>query len=479
MTSEPSAFGPDGMLRDGRAWTSLHKGVFGDIAIDYAATVEELILTDPEGQAMGSLFTTAYVREGQAAAGRPVVFAFNGGPGSSAIWLHLGALGPFRIDMDDDLDLGAAPARPVKPNVHSLLDAADVVLIDPVGTGFGRLARGQAPRAVYDVEADARYFAAVVRRWLRRHRRELSPKYILGESYGSIRAVVLAQRLTGADGELFQPVALDGIILVSQALDLSAKGAVVGPAIALPTMAATAWLHGRIQGCDLESVVEAARVFARETYVPALFAGSTLPKAQRETIAARLAELTGVPAGYFLARDLTIAKEAFTTELLRDVDRVMGRTDTRRTLPRPMTPISTKENDAAYNGDTPAFTASAPGYFRDRLKVDLDLEYVLSSSDIYRDWRYNDGVGPFPDYDYTKHLADVLARNGRTRAFIATGFCDLTTTVGAAEYLKSRLRPDAAGRTELAHYVGGHMLYTHEPSLAAFAADLRRFVGGV
>uniref|UniRef100_B0T925 Peptidase S10 serine carboxypeptidase n=1 Tax=Caulobacter sp. (strain K31) TaxID=366602 RepID=B0T925_CAUSK len=303
--------------------------------VRYVARLDETVLTKADGAPEARLITPVYERAGPRARSRPVLFAFNGGPGSSSVYLHLGVLGPRRLDLPGDASPPAPPYRMVA-NAETVLDTADLVLIDPVGTGLSRLLDPGQHAAYYSVDGEGRYLARFIRQWLAQHGRTDAPVFILGESYGAMRAVAITKHLILDPGPT---VDLRGLMLVSQSIGVhetvQRRGNLVGQAVALPTLGAIAWYHHRAQteGLDLQAFLDKVQAFATDDYLPALYAGNGLPAARREAIADVLARLTGVSAKTWLANDLQISKEAYRRLILADQGQQVGRNDARFTGP--------------------------------------------------------------------------------------------------------------------------------------------------
>jgi carboxypeptidase C (cathepsin A) len=449
--------------------------VFHGVSVRYTAVVGETILTDESGAPAASIFATSYLREdGPNKTKRPVIFAFNGGPGSASLYLHMGALGPKRVALPADVDAAVTPPYKTMDNQYSLLDAADLVLIDPVETGFSRIAAGAKSASFYTAAGDAKEFAQFIRAWLKANGREASPKYILGESYGTIRAVLLADEL--AKGK--PAVGLDGIVLLGQAVNIvetvQRSGNIVGYAVNLPALAAIAWYHGCIDktGKTLDRFLDDAYAFAMGEYLAALAKGQDLSEAERAQVAAKLARFTGISTSYYLSHDLVISKERFRVEILKDKGLVVGRSDGRYT----------GSAASAGRGGTdpagkvmPAFEATVKEYLAKDLGVTSGDEYRPRDPRAEPGWNYGGAPSPFTDYDLAGTLARLVKPENGPRLMIGTGFYDTMTTTGATRYLVTRSGL-AVERVTLRNYEGGHMFYTSEVSLQAFSDDLRAFV---
>ena len=451
------------------------RDTIGGAQLGWRSVVEE---TQLDG---ASIFTTSYLKAGKPDPERPVIFAFNGAPGSSSIWLHLGLLAPDRVDMDDAAaPRTAAPFR-MLPNPDSPLDVADIVLIDPPGTGYSRILPEGKPENYLGVAQDARATAQVIRDWLRRNGRTNAPKYLLSESYGTIRAAAVAKMLAGGPTETgaMDGVSLNGVILLGQAMDM-ARGAEGDdrPTLALlPSLAATA-CHFRKgpAGCTPEGQADAARAFAADSYLKALYVGAALPAAERDAIAGQLAELTGLPKAEVLAQDLRISAPIFAQKLLAAEGRRIGLYDARFTLPARALGSDPVADDPAMGQYVPAFVAGWQRYSRERLNVAMDRDYVaIAFRDVNGRWDWGRGPGIPPARNYATDLAVAMARNPKLRLLVGTGLYDLVTPVGAAEYtVRHAGIPLEAVRFRT--YRSGHMPYLGAAERKALANDIRAFV---
>jgi len=316
------------------------KGRFNGEKVAYTARVESLDVKDENGETR--IVSFAYTRDGlKSHSQRPVTFLFNGGPIVPSQWVHLGGLGPYRVAVPDDVRADPATFKVVE-NVHSPLDATDLVFVDPASTGWSRVATGTAPDAYFSVKADAQQFVAFIRTWLATHARSQSPVYLFGESYGTNRAAEIAGQVADAPGTLN----LEGIFLYGQAaniLEYAQRPAnITSYAVSLPTLAAIAWYHGKVDrsGRTQDDFVEESRRFAAAEYLSALFQGNRVPQAERERIAARLEQYSGIPAAWYLAHELRITKEEFRVELLKDRGLLLGRSDARYVAPAPRSTVA-------------------------------------------------------------------------------------------------------------------------------------------
>jgi carboxypeptidase C (cathepsin A) len=447
-----------------------HTGTFNGKRVAYKATVEATNVNDASGKPGARVVSIAYTANGVANAKRPVLFAFNGGPISPSDVLHMGALGPKRVAIPDDVTADPSTYKTVD-NKYTLLDVADIVFIDPASTGFSRVAPGVDPKSYFSITTDAQQVAQFIAEWSKAHGRLASPKYVLGESYGTQRAAAVANQLQ----KLPQPVPLTGVILLGQALNViefsQRPQNIISYVVSLPTEAAIAWSHGKVdaKGKSFDAFMDEVKLFARTDYLVALFQGATLPDDQRHAIAARLAAYTGIPADFYLANNLQITKERFRRELLKDQGKIVGMIDGRYTGPNPATGRAPDPAGVIPKAYEDAFRI----YLRDDLKV-ADTDYITESPvDGFDGWRWDgNGTSPFADWPYPTLLTEVFAANPSFRLMVANGYDDTQTTVGAAEYLVNR-SGWPKDRVSLHFYQGGHTEYSNEATLKQLMTDIR------
>ena len=466
----------------GRSFVTAHTGTFNGAEVDYTASFDEVVLTGEDGLRTGSVFATSYVRANiPDPASRPVIFVWNGGPGAASETLHVAGFGPRRLVAPLDVTAPVGPPYETADNPHTVLDVADLVFVDPVETGFSRILPDGDRNYFYSASGDAESVAQFIRKWLRKRNREDSPKYVLGSSYGSIRAALVAGLLAGS------ATPLDGVILFSQGVNLvettQRNNNLIGFAVNMPQIAATAWFHGRTSRQDLPvaDLIGETYDFAMSEYLVALAKGSQLTEAESEAIANRLEELTGISAGYYIENRLIIDKQTFGLELLRDEGRVVGQGDARYAA-------------AADDPDGPASpTRGVAAVFRETLRGFLGVtlpgeEYRSYAPDIGQYWDYEgwstlDGSRTprgarrsiFADFDYPGELGRVFEASDSFRLMIATGIYDTLTTTGPARLLAAT--PGyPVDRIVLYEYVGGHAFYSNDAEFERLADDVRRFV---
>src|SRR6516162_7057231 len=445
----------------------------------------------PDGQqiptAEASMFYVAYFKKGIASEARPVTFLFNGGPGSSTVWLHMGAFGPKRVVTSDDSNSPAAPYAIVS-NDQSLIDASDLVFVDAPGTGFSRISGKDKEKAFYGVDADAHAFAEFITGFLSKYSRWNSPKYLFGESYGTTRSAALINLL-----ETDRHVDFNGVILLSQILnfDLSADGPQFNPGInlpyqlALPTYAATAWYHHKLAGApkDLTAFLEEVEHFAMTDYALALQAGAALDQAQRESVAAKLHDYTGLSVEYIKKADLRINGGEFEKTLQDDSDTTTGRLDTRFSGPT-MDPLS---KAADYDPQTAAigsaYVSAFNDYVRTALKYGDDKTYKPMIS-LWMTWNYQhqppNFFRPLRHANVMSDLAWAMKYNPNLKIQLNAGYFDLATPFFEGIYEMRQLPMPAKlqDNIEYKFYQSGHMVYAHEAALKELHDNVAAFIRG-
>jgi carboxypeptidase C (cathepsin A) len=454
--------------------------VIGERSFPYAVEVAFMPvvaegLEGATGEPQAAVMTTAYRLEGADTAARPVCFAFNGGPGSASIWLHLGALGPKRIVVPDDGSPLRAPYA-VQDNPLSWFEHFDLVFIDPPHTGWSLTASEAARKKMLSVDGDVDALAEVMRGWLARHKRWSSPLYLAGESYGTTRGAALADKLAGMG------IGLSGLILVSCAMDLQAlvfaPGNLLPYALFLPAFANVAQYHGLLKGplaASPAAARAAAESFVADDYVAALHAGARLGAAARARVARRIAELTGLPRALVEEKNLRIGESDFFFEALRPQGRIVGRLDARVTGPMAASRTRQWEFDPGIEAIGAPYTMAAMGYFGERLGLATEQRYEVLNREAHRKWNWNRGEEQGNAYaSTTPDLARALRRNPLLKVFVASGRYDLGTPYSASDWSLAQLDapPQVLARITHRYYDAGHMMYTRQADLAQLKADL-------
>jgi carboxypeptidase C (cathepsin A) len=443
--------------------------------VTYTAETGMLPVLKSDGTARASVFYVAYTRQDRTnAETRPVMFCFNGGPGSASVWLHLGALGPRRAKMNPD---GSQPAPPFKlvDNEFSALNVSDLVFIDPVATGFSRAAKEEKPGDFFGDTADLDSVGEFIRLWTTRHERWLSPKYLCGESYGVFRAAGLADHLRGRYG-----MYLNGLVLVSGVLDFATisggSGNDLPYALYLPAYTAAAQFHKKLPA-DLESNLDQAlaeaRAFARGEYLTALQAGAGLEPAERQKVVAELARLTGLPARVIEDNRLRIDPDVFRKQLLHDEGLILGAYDGRLTG-RDGDPAATgPEFDPSSTATMGVFSAGMNAYVRGELKFEDDLPYEIFAG--VQPWNY----GAHNEYpNASDRLASVVNQNPYLRILVCGGRCDLVCPIDTIRHSLEHMPLAEAYRKNVtyAEFDSGHMMYINQPDLQKLQAAIGKFV---
>ncbi len=446
--------------------------------IAYTAKAGTLILKDDEGNPKASIFYVAYTKNDvEDVSRRPITFSFNGGPGSSSVWLHLGVLGPRRVAMDEDGNPLPPPFKLVN-NEYSLLDLTDLVFIDPVSTGYSRPAPGEEAKQFHGVEQDIQSVGEFIRLFTARSQRWASPKFLIGESYGTTRAAGLSSYLHEDLG-----IYVNGIMLVSAILNFQSARFVLGndlPYILfLPTYAATAWYHHKLpedlQSLSLEAFLAQVEEFARGTYNIALMKGADLPDEERAEVVSTLARYTGLTEVYVEQTNMRVNIHRFVKELLRDQRRTIGRYDSRITGIDRDAAGERHEYDPSYATVQGAYTAALNHYVRSVLDFKSDQSYEILTGKV-QPWDYSKYQNQY--VNVAENLRQALTYNPYLRVFVANGYFDLATPYFATQYTFNHLEldPTLQDHVSMGYYGAGHMMYLHGPSLAKLKADLAAFV---
>lgn len=456
--------------------TTEHSITLNGQKIDYTATAGTLPLKDAEGKTTAEIFYIAYTRKGQDdLSKRPLTFSFNGGPGSSSVWMHLGLLGPKRVKLRDD-GFAVPPPYELVENEHSLLDETDLVFIDPVGTGFSRAAKPDEAKNFFGVNEDAKSIGEFIRLYITRHSRWPSPKFLIGESYGTTRAAALSGELMRA-----HRMNLNGIMLVSTVLNFQtiwgAEGNDLPHVLYLPSYAATAWYHQKLpadlQKQPLPEVLALAEKFAAGDYNRALLMGSSLSGSERALVVKQMARFTGLSETFLDASNLRVPLHRFNAELLRDKRLVTGRFDSRYTN-YVRDPVSeSAESDPSADAIFSAYASTFNHYVRNDLKFEDDRPYHILASVGKWNW---DAENEFADV--SEVLAASMTANPYLKVHVSNGYFDMATPYFASRYTFNHLRvhPDLMKNITQDDYTAGHMMYLNLPDLKKQKADLARFL---
>ncbi len=445
----------------------------------YRATAATYHLKDEkDGQVKASLFNVSYVRtDAKAAGGRPVTFVFNGGPGSSSVWLHLGMVGPRRVVVGDSTTPPAPPYRAVE-NAETLLDDSDLVFIDPVTTGWSRAATAEEAKHFHGLQEDTESVTEFIRLWLSRNGRWQSPKFLIGESYGTTRASSLAGHLADKHGVYLNGVALISAILLFQTARPD-PGNDLPYVLFLPSYAATGWYHGTVdrkRWRSLRALTDEVEEFALGAYASLLLRESRASGAERDDVLRRLTAYTGLSETFLREANLRIAPQRYFKELLRDRRRTVGRLDSRFLGIDRDAAGEGPEYDPAYAVIQGIFTAAVNHYLRVDLGFENDALYDVLTDKV-RPWKWGDnGDGKYPEVVSALRLA--MNRNRAMRVLVASGYYDFATPFAAAEWTVDHmdLDPELRGNVSTTRYEAGHMMYVHEPSIRQLRADVRAWM---
>lgn len=444
--------------------------------IEYTATVGMLPLKDEFGETEAGIFYMAYSKVGDhKPEDRPLMFSFNGGPGSASVWLHLGAVGPKRVKMLPDGNLPAPPYELVD-NPESWLEHADLVFIDPVGTGYSRPAKKDGGKKFWNLDGDVESIGEFIRLYLTRTNRWTSPLYMVGESYGTTRAAGIAGHLIG------KGIAFNGILLVSSILNFQTarftRGNDLPYQLFLPTYAATAWFHGALDHqTTLEAHLAEAEEYANGKYVLALAQGDSLSESDRQEAIDTLRRLTGLSNEYLEATDLRIDIHRFCKELLRSKKRTVGRLDSRFLGIDALAATENPEHDPSMTAIMPPYTAMVNDHIRRNLGWETDTPYyVFNPGELWKNWTYGENGDGYPDT--SEALRAAMSKNPHMRVFVASGYYDLATPYFATEYTKNHLSLDPTLRGQLTteYYEAGHMMYIDEGCLKKLKDDVARWM---
>jgi carboxypeptidase C (cathepsin A) len=449
--------------------------------INLRAKTGTMLLRNNQDRPVALFGYTSYVKEGNSNA-RPIIFAFNGGPGSASVWLHIGALGPKRIIVNAPENTPPAPYQIVN-NEYSVLDIADLVLIDPVGTGFSVAVGESKNEDFWSIDGDIKSIGLFIKQFLIENNRLNSPKFLLGESYGTFRNAGLMKYLFD------KGIALNGVIMVSAVLDirtiLFAPNDNLPYVLYLPSYAAAAWYHNKIdhKSDTLEPFLAEVRDFAQNEYAPALFKGDKLSTREISDLALKLQEYTGIHSEYWIQAKLKVKRSEFLQELLRDEGYTVDRLDSRIKGINQDLLSQTPQYEPLFPSIDPAFTIGFLNYLYTDLKVDKSKVYCISANDR-EDFKWNwshkgNMIGNIPASVNTGiDMATTMTRDPNVKVLILQSYFDNGTIFYGMEYTLDHLElpKNIKKNISVKYYKSGHMMYIHEPSLKKFKSDISEFI---
>ena len=453
-----------------------HQIKVGSKTLKYTATTGMMPLKNEEGNHHANIFYVAYTLDGvKDTANRPLCFVFNGGPGSSSVWLHLGAVGPKRVKMEDEGWLPQPPYQ-LEDNPHTWLDETDLVFIDPVGTGFSRAINADDNKKFWSLQGDLDSVGEFIRLYLTRYSRWSSPLFMSGESYGTTRAAGLSGHLIN------KGIAFNGIMLISTIINFQTARFVRGNdlpySLFLPTYTATAWYHKQLpddlQSKPLEEVLAEVEAWTAGDYTLALMKGDKLADDERQTVIEKLSRYTGLDESYIDGTKLRINIMRFCKELLRDANKTVGRLDSRFKGYADLAITEFPEFDPSMSAIMPPYTAMLNQYVRESLGYETDDTYEILSFKVNQSWDYDKGTFP----DTSDRLRQALERNPYMKVYVGQGYYDLATPHFAAHYSLNHMgiSPDLHENISYYFYEAGHMYYLDINELKKLKADVSEFI---
>jgi len=455
-----------------------HRITMNGRVVPYTATTGFMDLAKEDGTITAKVFYIAYTRDDtRDRSTRPVTFSFNGGPGSSSVWLHMGALGPKRVVLSDIGEMMAPPFKYVD-NEYTWLDETDLVFIDPVSTGYSRAVPESDAKNFHGFNEDIQSVGEFIRLWTTRNQRWGSPKYLAGESYGTTRAAGLAEWLQNRHG-----MYINGLMMISSIMDFStarfSRGHQLPHILFLPTYTATAWYHRKLDAdlqADLSKTLDEVRRFALGDYTAALMKGDQLPADERARITRALSRYTGLSETYVEQTNLRIEIGRFVKELTREDGHTVGRLDSRMKAFDYDDAGERYEFDPSYNATIYGpYTSTLNEYIRKDLRFESDLPYEILTGRV-QPWNYSNVQNQF--LNVAESLRSAMHRNPHLRVWISNGYYDLATPFFATEYTVNQMYLDPSLRRNITmtYYESGHMMYIHMPSLVQFKKDFTAFI---
>ena len=454
--------------------TTEHKVTIEGKKISYHVTAGTMPVT-VEGNAC-SIFYTAYTMDGvKDTSERPITFAFNGGPGSSSEWVQLGFLGPRHVDLDDNGNPTEFPSK-IADNENSILDLTDLVFIDPVGTGYSVAADGVDETFFYNYSRDLASIGEFIRLYTTKNSRWLSPKYLAGESYGTLRAIGLAEHLS-----VNYSMDLNGLLLISNVTDFSLLNEIgrtdISYVLLFPSYAATGYYHKLVdkkyQDMELEDFIKEAKAFAEEDYQTALFRGAQLSDSEKEEVAKKYSELTGIDKDYVIKSDLKVFLQDFCMNLIADKGLMVGRLDSRYTAP-----LSGKNADAYIDPSGSAldasFSAAVNQYMSEELGYHTERPYNTINTNVNMNWTYDVDNATV---DLKNTVFNIMSSNKFLKVWVLCGYYDLATPFSSADWVYNHvpLLEETRKNLSFSYYPSGHMIYLYKPALEKFREEAKEW----
>lgn len=455
---------------------TIHSIKIDDSDISYKAVTGTLIQKDAQGKAKASLFYIAYIKEGENdLSKRPITYCFNGGPGSSSVWMHLGTLGPRRIVINEEIC--AAQVYQLVDNAYSILNVTDLVFIDPVSTGYSRPAAGEDAKQFYGVKEDIQSIAEFIRLYTTKNNRWSSPKFLAGESYGTIRATGLAEKLHKEERLYLNGILLISSVLNYQTLTDPTKGNDLPYVLFLPSYTAAAWHYKKLPDDlqkDLKQTLKDAQDFAVNEYSVALMKGDAIDEKSRQDTIAKLARYTGLSQDYIDRANMRISSMRFVKELLRNEKRTLGRFDCRVLGIDADSCGQFFDYDASFERELGIYKAAIQDYLKTELKWSREDDYKVLAN--VQPWNYGEYMNQY--LNVADDLREVITRNAKLHIFVASGYYDLATPYFGTDYTFNHLGldPTLRARITMEYYEGGHMMYTELSNLKKLNQDLRKFI---
>lgn len=453
-----------------------HSTKVGGKTINYKAETGNSFVYNDKNEVIGSIFFTAYTQKGANPKKRPITFAYNGGPGSASVWLHMGTLGPKRVVMDKE-GFPLKPPFEMVDNEYSLLDLTDIVFIDPVGTGYSRAHDKGTDKDFHGVWEDISTVSEFIRLYMTRNERWSSPKFLIGESYGTTRSAGIAYHMGQNHGVYFNGIMLVSSVLNFQLDDFNDQMDLLPPITMLPSYTAAAWYHKKLKApldADLQNAIEQAKEFALNEYALALLQGDNLEPRKKRAIAERVADFTGLSVDLVMENDLRISLNDFVHNIKRKEGETIGRLDSRFTTPELDALNKPGYRDPSYMAIHGTYTENLMTYLSTELNYKSDLPYYILGGGV-KSWNYEDFYRQ--NRDISDKLNAAMLRNPDMQVYVGNGYYDFATPFFATEYTFSHmgLPKQLKDNVHMYYYESGHMMYIREHDLIKLKKDLTEF----